>query len=138
MRQKSATEVLVNPAGPVANKPKLRVDPTNVHVPLLQQEVIFANWWAQIVPKKPVGLAQRFLFALGGDADPARSVCSVLCVAWGHASRRLLNPTWCAQLRKARSSLASWRPFRPHCPRDEHSVEHHCRQSLASCTEGGR
>ena len=76
MRQKAATEVLVNPAGPVANKPKLRVDPTNVHVLLLQQEVMFANWWAQMIPKKPVGLAQRFLFAFGGDADPAGSVHS--------------------------------------------------------------
>ena len=76
MRQKAATEVLVNPARPVANKPKLRVDPTNVHVLLLQQEVLSANWWPQVIPKKPVGLAQRFLFAFGGDADPAGSVYS--------------------------------------------------------------
>ncbi|MCP4243202.1 MAG: hypothetical protein GY772_21820, partial [bacterium] len=71
MREKVAKEAVHNPAAPVASKPKLHIDPTNVHVLFLQQEVIFANWWAQMTPKKPVGLAQRFLFAFGGDADPA-------------------------------------------------------------------
>ena len=68
--------------GMSSHKPKLRLDPTNVHILLIQQEVIFANWWAQMTPKKPVGLAQRFLFAFGGDADPAGSVCS-LCASRG-------------------------------------------------------
>ena len=147
MRQQAATKVLVNPARAVANKPKLHVDPTNVRVLLLQQEVVFANWWAQMIPKKACGRRamvplcvwrRRRSRALGSQEFP-RGDCSLhragicllsSCVAWGHASRKLLNPTWCAQLRKARSSrrqrtfssrttggMASWRPFGPHCPR---------------------
>ena len=47
------------------------MDPTNVHFIFLQQEVVFANFWCQMTPRKPIGIPQRFLFSFGGDADPA-------------------------------------------------------------------
>ena len=37
----------------------------------LQQDCIFAEFWAHVASKKPVGLAQRCLFSFGGDMDPA-------------------------------------------------------------------
>ena len=71
LREKTAKAPLVNPQAPAKKKPPTHLDPTNVHFIFLQQEVVFATWWAQMTPKKPVGIAQRFLMSFGGDADPA-------------------------------------------------------------------
>ena len=60
-----------NPQGPVLTQPGLHMEPTNVHIMFMQQDVFFTNWWAQLTAKKPVGLGQRCLFAFGGDMDPA-------------------------------------------------------------------
>ncbi len=70
-REKNAKETLQNPHAPAKMKPPAHLDPTNVHFIFLQQEVLFATWWAQMTPKKPIGIAQRFLMSFGGDADPA-------------------------------------------------------------------
>ena len=43
------------------------MDPTNVHVMFMQQEVLFVEFWAQITSNCPVGLAQRFLLSFAGD-----------------------------------------------------------------------
>ena len=71
LREKVAKDVVSSLAAPSTKPLPLHMDPTNVHVMFLQQEVIFTNWWCQTVPKKPVGITQRFLMSFGGDADPA-------------------------------------------------------------------
>ena len=47
------------------------MDPTNVHFIFLQQACVFASWWCQMTPKKQICIAQRFLLAFRGAADPA-------------------------------------------------------------------
>ena len=54
-----------NPRDPVAEPAGVTVDPTNVHVLFLQQELYFESWWALLADKKPMGLAQRCLFNFG-------------------------------------------------------------------------
>jgi hypothetical protein len=70
-RNKVAKQKVSNPQAPVMPQQGIHMDPTNVHIMLLQQEVIFANWWCQMIPKKTIGIAQRCLFSFGGDSDPA-------------------------------------------------------------------
>ena len=44
------------------------IDPTNVHVLFLQQELFFESCrWAQLAEKKPMGLAQRCLSNFGAE-----------------------------------------------------------------------
>ena len=71
MRAKLAKSKAKNPGAAVGGDTGMHIDPTNVHVLLLQQDVVFASYWAQLTSRKPVGLAQRCLFSFGGDADPA-------------------------------------------------------------------
>jgi len=70
-RQKVLKKAVQNPQEPVRPPQTLHMDPTNVHIMLLQQELFFQVYWAQIARKHPVGLPQRCLFAFGGDMDPA-------------------------------------------------------------------
>ena len=55
--------------GRAKKKPPAHVDPTAFF--FLQQEVVFANWWARMTPTTTVGIAQRFLLSFCGDVDPA-------------------------------------------------------------------
>jgi hypothetical protein len=52
LRNKVAKQKVSNPQAPVMPQQGIHMDPTNVHIMLLQQEVIFANWWCQMIPKK--------------------------------------------------------------------------------------
>ena len=70
-RDKLLKKPMKNPAAPNDPPMTLHIDPTNVHLVYLQQEVFFQTWWAQIAARHPVGLPQRCLFAFGGDMDPA-------------------------------------------------------------------
>jgi len=70
-RDKILKKPMKNPAAPNEPPLTLHIDPTNVHLIYLQQEVFFQTWWAQIAVRHPVGLPQRCLFAFGGDMDPA-------------------------------------------------------------------
>jgi hypothetical protein len=63
----------------------LHIDPTNVHLIYLQQEVFFQTWWAQIAVRHPVGLPQRCLFAFGGDMDPSPK-------AWNNFFQDIVRP----------------------------------------------
>jgi len=46
------------------------IDPTNVHMLLLQQEPYFNRFWAQGLKHNDTGLAQRCLFTFGGYGNP--------------------------------------------------------------------
>lgn len=71
-RQAAKQRAVLNPKEPVLeNFDGLHMDPTNVHVMFMQQEVLFVEFWAQITSNCPVGLAQRFLLSFAGDMDPA-------------------------------------------------------------------
>ena len=67
---------VVNPGAQVPAVVGAHLNPTNVHIMLLQQNCVFAKYWAQLTARKPIGVAQRCLFAFGGDADPALMACS--------------------------------------------------------------
>ena len=71
LREKMGKDTIKHPSAPATKPQAAHMDPTNAHFIFLQQEVIFATWWCQLTPRKPVGIAQRFLLAFGGDADPA-------------------------------------------------------------------
>ena len=70
-QQQAKVKQLQNPLAPQEEIAGLHMDPTNVHILFLQQDVLFTTWWARQAATKSVGIAQRFLFAFGGDADAA-------------------------------------------------------------------
>ena len=49
----------------------LHMNPTNVEVAFLSQNLYFMDWWAKIAHMKPIGIPQRFMLSFAGDADPA-------------------------------------------------------------------
>ena len=46
-------------------EPGLNIDPTNIDLIFLQQELFLATCWAQVAATKPIGLVQRCLFGFG-------------------------------------------------------------------------
>lgn len=70
-RQKAMKLPKKNPVDPVPSMPTLHIDPTNVTVLFLQQDLYFQKYWARIAREHSVGLPQRCLLAFGGDMDPA-------------------------------------------------------------------
>ncbi len=71
-RQAAKKPSVTNPKEPaLENFDGLHMDPANVHVMFMQQEVLFVEFWAQLTFNSPVGLVQRFLLSFAGDMDPA-------------------------------------------------------------------
>ena len=54
LREKIAKDFASSPAAPSTKPLPLHMDPTSVHVIFPRREVIFANWWCQMVPKRTV------------------------------------------------------------------------------------
>ena len=69
-RQRVLQKPRKNPREAVASIPPLHIDPTNITLALMQQDLYFQEWWAQIARAHPVGIPQRCLLSFGGDMDP--------------------------------------------------------------------
>eukprot|EP00973_Karenia_brevis_P047921 6651110-Karenia_brevis.AAC.1 len=64
-RDRRLKKKATNPADPVPVPESLCLNPTNVHVLWLMQEIYFVKYWALLTVTKPIGLAQRCLFSFG-------------------------------------------------------------------------
>ena len=53
----------VHPSEPVPVTEQLCLNPTNIPILWLSQDLYFAKYWAQLACNKPIGLAQRMLFS---------------------------------------------------------------------------
>ena len=70
-REEAKKKRLKIPKESAMEEPSIHMDPTNVHLMYMQQEVFLQTYWALIADKHPIGLPQRSLFAFAGDTDPA-------------------------------------------------------------------
>ena len=66
-RQRKFKEKVQNPNEPVRVSETLCLNPTNMHIIWLQQELYFAKYWCVLGKQKPLGLLQRCLFSFGGQ-----------------------------------------------------------------------
>ena len=62
-REKLFKKKTIHPSEPVPVPEQLCLNPTNVHVLWLLQELYFAKYWAQLAVNKPIGIVQRVLFS---------------------------------------------------------------------------
>ena len=56
-----------SPNEPVRVPETLCLNPTNMHILWLQQELYLAKYWCVLGKQKPIGLLQRCLFSFGGQ-----------------------------------------------------------------------
>ena len=64
-RQDLFKRKIINPEDPVPVPETMCLDPTNVHILWLAQELYFVKYWALLATTKPIGLVQRLLFSFG-------------------------------------------------------------------------
>lgn len=65
-RQKVLAKRVKSQEAPAEPPESLHIDPTNIHILFLIQNLFFQTWFAQIAEKHPVGIPQRCLFSFGG------------------------------------------------------------------------
>ena len=66
-RQRTMKEKVPHPEGALPRAERLCLNPTNVHVMWLQQELYLAKYWCVLGKQRPIGLVQRCLFSYGAQ-----------------------------------------------------------------------